>query len=329
MRGAEPAARGAWGPVRAVVLGEVTTRLLDVADALEPVTAHYLLDLVPGRRPWRVDRPIPQVVSPDLAFGVDCHVPAGASGQVRTVGLVSAHAVLTGGHVLQGSATARIVPNANTHTPEWSHYTARPGVLEVGPKTAPDGIVAGFLDAGAGRELLNLAGISGQVVDRVLRKDLRVERARIPTQPLRLRWNAVLRDDLEAPSADFVAGDGGLLLVSVQARDAHLAMVERFCEDLALHVWMLSSVTRAFERSSRLLDKADLLARILEYLGHLWGPGTYVDEEVDYLWASVEAAWHLSLTWQRQMERLRDRIALMTLKALQVHSQSSRSEHPL
>ena len=63
----------------------------------------------------------------------------------------------------------------------------------------------------------------------------------------------------------------------------------------------------------------------LEYLGHLWNPGEGGSEGLEYLWDSIESRYHLSRGWQSQVARVRDQIALVTLRVLQERADAARS----
>ena len=85
---------------------------------------------------------------------------------------------------------------------------------------------------------------------------------------------------------------------------------------MALHTWLLSALTAAVERSQRVGSPVDELAPALEYLGHLWYPGAHVAAPLRHLWDPLESRTpQLSREWRTQVERLRDAIALLTLRA--------------
>lgn len=322
LRGEDDPFRG-WGAVDQAVVGEITTRLLLASDALRAEASRSLLArLAPGSRPERAGHPVERVESVDLPFSVDCNL-ATARARVRSIGVVSAHAVLAGGHVLQGSAYARVVIGNDTGARQrWSYYSSRPGYVEVHSKAAPEDITAGFLTARPDAQLLDLAGIGKHVIDLVHADPSLDRRPRLRTSPLRLRWTARIAEAAGKPSMEFVRFPDGSFQIDAVAAPDQVAGLMRFCEDVALHTWLLSTMTWSFENAAQEGDKLGELGPALEYLGHLWSPGETTDEDLAYLWKAVEARLHLSRGWHSQVTRIRDQISLLTLKALQQRVQT-------
>src|SRR5215469_9411773 len=114
----------------AVAVGEIRTGLLRHSGSLPKAAVAELIDLVPGEAVRQSERPIAHALSADVANGVDCLIPTGTGTRVRAVGTVLTHAAVVGGRVLQTSSYTRIDPSGAQRRLAWSHYTARPGMLE-------------------------------------------------------------------------------------------------------------------------------------------------------------------------------------------------------
>jgi hypothetical protein len=304
--------------VSEVVLGEITTRLLMVSEALPAESARSMIAaLVPGSHPERAGHPVERVASANLPINVDCHLPVRTGARVPVTGVVAAHAVLTGGHVLQGSAFARVVRGEGTARRRWSHYNSRPGYIELYRAATPEDLVASFLATPTDPALLDLGGAGRQMIDLVHREPVLDRRVRLRTRPLSLRWTARVSPLAGHPLMEFTRFPDGSFQIDAESGPDHLPVLARFCEDVALHTWLLSTMTWSFERAAMEDDKLDELGPALEYLGHLWSPGQDSGEGLEDLWELVESRLHLSRGWQSQVTRVRDQIALLTLRMLQ------------
>lgn len=313
-----------WDKVDEVVVGEVMTLLLRSPAALDQDRAHDLLArLVPGSTPDRFGHPVDRLMSADLTFGVDCHLATPKGGaRARTIGVAAAHAVLTGGHVLQAAAHARIVVGETQHRRRWSHYTARPGYIEVQRKAAPERLAVGFLTAESDGALLNLAGVAKQVADRVNGEVGQDQKVRLRSSPRTFRWVARVAGTAGMPQVEFVRCPDGTFQINAVTNPTYLISLARFCEDVALHNWLLSTMAAAFAGSTAAPDRIGEMGPALELLGHLWSPGEALDERLNSLWPDLEARLHLSRGWRNQVTRVRDKILLLTLEALQQQQRS-------
>src|SRR5260221_6174985 len=89
----EPGAGGGWGTVSEVVVGEITTRLLMVSEALPAETARSVLAAaVPGGHPDRAGHPIERVTSANLPIYVDCHLAIRSGARIPMTGVVASRA---------------------------------------------------------------------------------------------------------------------------------------------------------------------------------------------------------------------------------------------
>ncbi|ACU73649.1 conserved hypothetical protein [Catenulispora acidiphila DSM 44928] len=298
----------------AVVLGVVVTNLLNTSGPLPLDAARQALKLLPGVGAATRRYPEDQVVSPDLFYGVDCALATSRT-QPRVVGTVRARALLTAGHVLQGSARVDVVLDASTRRMPWSYYAARTGTVEAVNKADPADLVAGFLTTESGAGLLDLAGIGAHIMSRLDAVPQVDRRARMRTEAGRLRWAVLVRDDAEM-QAEVVAGEDGGFRVRMTAPTALLPSIVEFCETLALHHWLLAALKNAFDRSGRAPRPIDELGPALSYLGHMWNPTAYLSEPTQWIWKALERDAQLSRGWQSTLTRVRDEVSLLTLKAI-------------
>lgn len=317
-----------WDAVQEVVVGEVMTLLLRSSAPLEPDSARDLLArLVPGSKPERFGHPVDRLMSADLQFGVDCQLSTPRGARPRTIGVAAAHAVLTGGHVLQAAAHARIVHGETQHRRRWSYYASRPGYLEVQHKAAPGDLARGFLSAAPDGTLLDLAGIAKQVVDQVNNgSEEEAASATLHSSPMTFRWVARVARSAGMPVVEFVRCEDGTFQIDAVTDPAYLVALARFCEDVALHNWLLSTMAATFTDSTKTADGLGELGAALELLGHLWSPGEALDERLASLWTDLEARLYLSRGWRNQVTRVRDKITLQILKGLQQAQKQPASE---
>jgi len=300
-----------------VVLGAVTTGLLNTSEPLPLDAARQVLALVPGvQADWR-QYPVEQVVSPDLFFGLDCRLAGGSGSQPRIIGTARAHAVLTAGHFLQGSARVDVLLGVSTTRQPWSHYMAHPGVVEAINKARPADIVTGFLRDRPGKSLLDL-GNTGAYVMSLLDQVPQIDRrARLKTQTHRLLWAAHVQEGVE-PDGHVEAGDDGVFRVQMSMPSELLPDFMEMCEILALHHWLLTALKNAFDRSSRTGPSAEReLEAALSYLGHVWNPKAHLPHAMRWFWDALEDVAQLSWEWQTTLTRVRDKVSLLTRKAIE------------
>jgi hypothetical protein len=306
-----------WDKVDEVVVGEVMTALLGTAAALDEAGAQTLLTrLVLGNKAEPFGYPVQRVKSADLSFGVDCHLATPTGARPRTIGVAAAHAVLTGGHVLQAAAHARIVAVDSQPRRRWSYYAARPGFVDVQGKAAPEDLARGFLETDPDGVVLDLAAVAKQVVDEVseaIEEELQGEVA-LHSAPLTFRWVARVASTAGMPEVEFVPLSDRTFQVNAVTNPQYLVRLARFCEDVALHCWLLSTMEEAILDSTKAPDGLGELGSALEFLGHLWSPGEALDEPLKPLWDQLEKLLYMTRGWRNQVTRARDRILLLTLK---------------
>ena len=302
-----------------LVIGEVQTCLLQNAAAANRAAVAQLLRLAPGERVRTSERPVAHAVSPELFNGVDCLLPSERGVRTRGIGTVTARAVITGGRVLQGSVFTTINPGSDTRRLPWSHYLARPGAIETIGQFDELDVLSGFLTDKPQESTLDLAALGDRVIAAVQTNSLLDHAIPFKSRRTRLRWAMLSGLENGAP-AEFVVADDTLRTFRVALPgDANLAMAG-FCEDLALHDWVLSTVSLLIERSGiGSGDASQILTRLrpaIDHLLHLWMPGALVAESLRPLWDSLERWPGFSKQWDALVARVRDQIAVQTVELL-------------
>lgn len=312
-----------------VLLGEVRTGLLPASVALPSAEVAELLALLPGQRVLTRERPLALAISPTAAVGVDCQLATVSRSESRVVGTVASHAALVGGRVAQSSSAVRVVRAAESSRRPWSHYLSQLGTVELIPRIGDDTAAAvdlseGFLEASSSTTL-DLGSISDRLLTQV-RTDARLDRRpQLRTTATRLRWAARVAPRLEGEVRNrtlfaFRLEDESTRSVRIMVPTVRdLAGVQRFCEDLAVHDWLLTTLDAALADAGRLGPERDavaLLSPLLEQLVHLWMPGAHTPPRLRELWTRLEADPGFSRQWTAQVGQLRDRLAVATLEAL-------------
>jgi hypothetical protein len=301
-------------------LGEVRTSLLTHSAPVPAGAGERLLSLLAGAPVRRAERPITRVVSPARFTGVDCDLAAGAGRAVRSIGTVSSHAVLTGGRALQGSAHVEIVPSPQTRRLPWSHYLAQPGRADViGRYREPD-VAAAFLDPAGPDDRLDLGAIAQHTVDEVYDEAPLDFRAPLKSGETRLRWAATWTAGGGADVVAFVVRRTEVRTARIETSAADPPAIVALCEDLALHDWLLTTLTAVIERSLR-GDRGAPVALLqlrpaVDCLLHLWMPGAHVADDLAAVWDGLERRPGFSRQWLTSVQRIRDFLAVSTLQEL-------------
>jgi len=330
--GYPPAARRQPGsPDLGVAIGEIRTGLLRHSAALPKSAVAELIDLVPGEPVRQSERPIAHALSADVANGVDCQICTSAGGRIRAVGTVLTHAAVVGGRVLQTSTYTRIDSAGAQRRLPWSHYTAQPGFIETIAKAGPRDLAAGYINHGQQADCLDLGAISERLARRTQNSPLLDGRQPLRIQWTRLRWTALYGSALGSPpepAAQFVLEDDtvrSLALWIPQPPDAEddalrLEPILELCRDLALHDWVLTTVTRRLERvDPGFADRDQAVAELrplIDHLLHLWMPGARVADGLAPIWEAFERRPGFTRQWEAAVGRVRDQLALHTLQLL-------------
>jgi hypothetical protein len=275
--------------------------------------------LVPGERVRRSERPIAHAISPATLTAVDCPLPTESRSRCSGVGTVSTHAVVIGGRMLQGSASVRVRRGETDHRQQWSHYLARPGVVETVGKLAEHDVAAGFLAEHTPSKAIDLGAIAEQQISDVQFTDQLDHRTPLRARRTRLRWAAITIDAATDPVGEFTIVDDTVRTLSVLAPAEIIGDVIGFCENLALHDWALTTLLTIVERGNLGGAGADALVRLrpaIDHLLHLWMPGAHVAPSMAALWESLEQRPGFTRQWSATVNRIRDQLALHTLNTL-------------
>jgi len=302
-----------------LTLGEVHTGLLQHSSAVSAEVATRLLDTMPGVRVFRSDRPISFVRSQPSLTGVDCLLPDARGRRVRCIGTVWSRTAITGGRVVQTSSYVTVAAERGDQRRPWAYYLARPGRLE--PLTAPDGdqLAKDFLHGPATPERLDLDAISRRAMD-----DIQVRPALDRRRPLRaprtrLRW-------LVDPSAGdhdpvvFALVNDTERVIRLASSDSDVLSLVEFCEDAALHDWLLTTLLSQVSRSgigtAERSDVVDRLTPTVEHLLHLWMPAARTHPDLAPSWTALERHLGFTRQWRATADRVRDQLALNTWERL-------------
>lgn len=294
-------------------VGEVHTGLLRGRAAAGTGEALRVADLVTGEAVVLSERPIAYVRSPAAPVGVDCAL-AGA-GRTRGVGTVLSRVTLTGGHLLQGSAYATLVPGSGGLRRPWSHYLARPGVIETLGRARWPETAAALAEGGT----LDLGGIAGRTLGRAQRALSDRGRSRLPAARTRLRWIAEPTGDALAVRFGLRRDDLRVLRLET-APEVTVEQVAAAGEDVAAHDWLLTTLIDEVGKASiGVLDRDAALRRLLpviDYLLHLWMPGARGDGLAEQVWAALERRPGFSRQWETLVHRIRDQVSVATVAGL-------------
>ncbi|MGX1771673.1 SCO2521 family protein [Nocardia brasiliensis] len=304
------------------VLGEIHTCLLPSRNALDTTAGVELLSAVqPGIAVTARARPMPLVVSPNRFEGVDCDLIPMSGKHIHVIGTVASRTVVIGGRVLQGSSHTRVM-RAQDRQP-WSYYLSRPGTVDAVSALGarPAGRIAdGHLHT-QDAEQLDLTSVS-QRMSTFTRVDPRLDQ-KVPFRAgsTRLRWSVEV-----SPEPDFLphfafhlAGDT-LRTVRLTLGPQDAAVAQRFCEDLAIHDWLLTTIGQVADRGARADHETEMvleqLVPVLEQLVPLWMPGAHTVPQLRRLWEGLEADPGFTRQWTARVGQLRDRMTTATLRAL-------------
>jgi hypothetical protein len=306
-----------------LALGEVHTGLLQNSTSLSKIHAVHLLDLVFGERVRESERPIEYAASPERLFGVDCLLASASRTQVRGVGTVSTRTTMTGGHVLQGSAYAWVRPSPTTYRLAWSHYLARPGVVETIDKADPADLARGFAAPSAPpARTLDLGAICDRSMDDVQRSPALDRRTALKTTRTRLRWAAVAAAGAGDPDGGvlFAIESPTLRTLLITVDPEAVGSVVTLCEDLALHDWLLTTLLDMIDRNLTSggggPQSVQRLRPAIDHLLHLWMPAARVDEALAPVWERMERRPGFTRQWHACVGRIRDQVTLNTIAVL-------------
>lgn len=293
-----------------IFVGEVHTGLLRNSSPVDSRTAVSLMGLKAGTPVRHRERPVRFAVSPEILTGLDC--PLLPSPEIRGVGTVSSHAVLTGGQILQCSSSVHIVQSDAGRRLRWSHYMSRPGTVEAINRLDARRAADGFLASASAGRAMDLSAVNAYLHGRLQGSDGLDRSVAFRMPPLRLRWVAV--PDGRRTSAEFTIGHDTVRTLVLRQPQIDRAAVCTLAEDIAMHDWLLTSVQKLLDSSriggTGLPDVVRRLTPAVNYLLHLWMPGARLDDELRPVWESLEERSGFSRLWRVSIDRIRDQLFL-------------------
>jgi hypothetical protein len=193
-------------------------------------------------------------------------------------------------------------------------------VIEVISRADARDLAAGFLADTLPTRTLDLGSVSEYLVGDVQMHSQLDHVTSVRSRPTRVRWTARLADS-EAAVARVHVENEVLRTIELTVGENQLGLAARFCEDFALHDWLLTTLRQVLEQADRVRaagrEPLDILRTAVERLLHLWMPGAHVDPAMRTLWEALERRPGFSLQWNAQVARIRDQITLQTLQALE------------
>jgi hypothetical protein len=308
-----------------LAVGEVRTGLLQSSRSMPPDLVRRALGLIPGERVRSSQRPIAYAVSPDRLTGLDCRLATRSGARPRGVGTAVTRATVTGGRVLQGSTRTVLVRGGSDRRLPWWHYLARPGVVETTGRAGWADLADGFLGSPQ-PSTLDLGAPNERILDDIVVRPELDRRPPFRARRTTLRWVASTAEaDGDGPVAHFAVRSETL-------RTARLALpagglpaddlpaVVEWCEDVALHDWLLTTLIEMVDRSGLGgVSGAAAVRRLrpaVDHLLHLWMPAARVDRRLLPLWEWLERRPGFTRQWDVSVNRIRDQIAVTTVGLL-------------
>lgn len=311
-----------------LTIGEVHTGLLLTSAAVSADAAVALLDILPGGAVRTRQRPVRYAWSPEVLIGVDCLAPLAHQREVRIVGTPTTRVCLTGGCMVQASTRAVLKHDPTGRRRPWGYYLAQPGVIEVLGTEHEENLAAGFLAGPATFRALDLGAVNMRALAGIQRSKYLDRNAPFRSRRTRLRWSAQSAES--GQEMIFTLGDDGLRTVRLHSDEADPQALAEFCDDLALHDWMLSTllelVDRAMARSRPAIEVISLLRPGVDHLVHAWMPAAHISKSLISTWHEFDQRSGLSLQWQKTVERIRDQLSVGVIEALQPLIDQRRSE---
>jgi hypothetical protein len=305
------AARPTSGSYHLPVLGEIHTGLLQNATALSPSEVRQLLALIPGHPVQSFERPVQYARSPKVLNGLDCDLMGASGARVHVVGTAASRATITGGHVLQASSSVRLQTNPNGRRRRWPAYLSQPGVVDVSGRAVIEDLELGFIRNARAAGVVDLGSISGALVDHIQTSNFPTILDRRP--PIRIgrtqvRWTAHAGETVRI---HFSLDSVSLRTIRLTVREEDMPMVAGFCEDVALHDWLLTGLLQIVDKTRAGVNDprqiTNRLRPVLDHLVHLWMPSARQTERIVSLWNSLDQYTGFSRQWETSASRVRDR----------------------
>jgi hypothetical protein len=311
-----------------LTIGEVHSGLLMTSAAVSTDAATALLATLPGGAVRTRQRPVRYAWSPEVLTGVDCLAPLASQREVRIVGTTATRVCLTDGYLVQVSTHATLKYDPVGRRRPWGHYLAKPAVLEVLGTEGEENLAVGFLSGPASRRALDLGAVNIRALAAIQRSSYLDHNPPFRSRRTRLRWSAQSAES--GQEMTFTLGGDGLRTVRLQCDETDPRALADFCDDLALHDWMLSTlldiVDRAMARSRPAIELIGLLRPGIDHLVHAWMPAAHVSQSLIGAWHDFDLRSGFSLQWQRTVERIRDQLSVGIIEALHPLTDPHKSE---
>lgn len=306
-----------------VVFGEIRTGLIQHSHALSLRGATELLAMAPGERVRSSARPLAYAQSPEFLTGLDCRLPI--SGRAtRAVGTALGRAVAVGGRVMQGSSFAEIRRGTGNHRRPWSHYLARPGVLETIGKADLSRLLSDIGAAEPVHKSLNLSAVAQRTLDSLRRHRSLDRRAPFKAQPTRLRWIAYGAEEFGptttgTAAVSFTVQDSPQRIMVLRCDTVDPRSLAVLFEDVALHDWLLTTLSQLLDRTGiGNRDRGEVIARLQPAVDHLlplWMPAVRVESALRGVWPALEKNPGFTRQWDNLVQRVRDQFTVAAVAA--------------
>jgi hypothetical protein len=284
--------------------------------ALSSTAAVKVMAIMPGESVRVYERPIHHALSPEALTGIDCAMVGRSGSTTRAVGTVVSRATITGGLVVQGSSFARLRPDPSGRRRSWSDYLARPGVVDTIGDSSADDLAQGFLHTDPPTHSANLGAISARTLDLVQASGLD-RRPVVRIARTQVRWTALVST---SGHVHFTIADSTLRTIRLTADEPDLGTVAGFCEDVALHDWLLTCVAQVIDRSrigaSTPQQVASRLRPLVDHVLHLWMPAARSTDALTPLWQGLDQRAGFTRQWEASVGRIRDQIGASSISLI-------------
>jgi hypothetical protein len=291
------------------IFGVVSTALIQHNDALSLSESAEILRVVPRRRDLaraesvqQILRPVSLAWSPYRVTAID---PAVLGVQDRPIfGTAAGRAVVYGGRIVQGSTWVAVVPTLTAVRFPWADEVALAGTATVGSPT-PRILLAA---PPAKPPDLGLTAIADRLLDDVQSSRRLNHVVAFRASGARLYWVATLRNPRRSSTlTDFPAKGESVLHITAPSDEPPETII-RFCEDVARHQWLLSTLARVLVQTERAsLDEArrrQVLKTVSDQLTRLWIPMPHVDRQASEYWTEMADRLRLMQQWETLAARL-------------------------
>jgi hypothetical protein len=230
---------------------------------------------------------------------------------------------------MQASSYATLKRDPTGRRRPWGHYLANPGVLEVLGTEHEENLAAGHLCGPLIVRALDLGAVNIRALARIQRSKYLDRNPPFRSRRTRLRWSA--QSVGSEQEMVFTLGNDGLRTVRLRTDETDPQALAGFCDDLALHDWMLSTlldlVDRAMACRRPAIELIGLLRPGIDHLVHAWMPGAHISKSLISTWQEFDLRSGFSLQWERTVERIRDQLSMGLVEALHPPTDLRRSEH--